>query len=80
MNRRSFLAGISALVGGIAIDNAVPLGRVWSFPKEIKLYGRPVLSYDYLSAYERALREYAIAYGRFIKDNAYILMPTPRRD
>jgi hypothetical protein len=36
MNRRSFLQGIGAIIGGVAIDKAIPLGRVWSFPKEIK--------------------------------------------
>lgn len=35
MNRRSFLAGLSALVGGIALEQAIPFNRVWSFPKQI---------------------------------------------
>ncbi len=35
MNRRSFLAGLGALIGGIAIEEAIPFGRVWSFPKSI---------------------------------------------
>ncbi len=36
MNRRGFLAGLGALVGGVLLDKAVPFGRVWSFPSEIK--------------------------------------------
>lgn len=36
MDRRSFISGLSALVGGLLLDKAVPLGRVYSFPKEIK--------------------------------------------
>ncbi len=35
MNRRNFLSLISAGVAGIALEQAIPLGRVWSFPKEI---------------------------------------------
>lgn len=35
MNRRGFLKGIGAVIGGIAIDQAIPFNRVWSFPKEI---------------------------------------------
>jgi hypothetical protein len=35
MNRRGFLKLFSAGVAGIALDQAIPLGRVWSFPKEI---------------------------------------------
>lgn len=37
MNRRGFLKGLGALVGGIAIEQAIPFNRVWSFPKEIKI-------------------------------------------
>lgn len=36
MNRRGFLKGLGAMVAGIALDQAIPLGRVWSFPKVIK--------------------------------------------
>lgn len=35
MNRRGFLAGLGALVGGLALEEAIPLGRVWSFPSQI---------------------------------------------
>jgi hypothetical protein len=35
MNRRNFLAALSAGIAGIALEQAIPLGRVWSFPKNI---------------------------------------------
>lgn len=35
MNRRNFLSLFSAGVAGLALEQAIPLGRVWSFPKEI---------------------------------------------
>jgi len=37
VNRRGFLQGLGALIGGVAIQEAIPFGRVWSFPKEIKI-------------------------------------------
>lgn len=36
MNRRRFLLSIGTLIGGIAIEQAVPFGRVYSFPSIIK--------------------------------------------
>ena len=39
MNRRNFLSLFSAGVAGIALEQAIPLGRVWSFPKEIVVGG-----------------------------------------
>lgn len=35
MNRRGFLRSIGLGIGGIALEQAIPLGRVWSFPKKI---------------------------------------------
>jgi hypothetical protein len=35
MDRRGFLKLFSAGVAGIALQQAIPLGRVWSFPKKI---------------------------------------------
>jgi hypothetical protein len=35
LSRRGFLSGLTALVGGIALEQAIPFGRVWSFPKQI---------------------------------------------
>lgn len=35
MNRRDFFKGLGALIGGVAIEQAIPFGRVWSFPSKI---------------------------------------------
>jgi hypothetical protein len=35
LSRRGFLSGLTALVGGIALEQAIPFGRVWSFPSKI---------------------------------------------
>jgi hypothetical protein len=35
MNRRNFLGLFSAGVAGLALEQAIPLGRVWSFPSKI---------------------------------------------
>ncbi len=40
MDRRGFLKFFSAGVAGIALEQAIPLGRVWSFPKEIVIAGQ----------------------------------------
>jgi hypothetical protein len=40
MNRRNFLSLFSAGVAGIALEQAIPLGRVWSFPKKIVIRER----------------------------------------
>lgn len=37
MNRRSFLALLGAVLGGVALEQAIPLGRVWSFPSKLAL-------------------------------------------
>lgn len=37
MNRRNFLSLLGASMAGIALDQAIPFNRVWSFPKEIVL-------------------------------------------
>jgi hypothetical protein len=38
MNRRSFLKFAGGAVAGIALDQAIPNGRVWSFPSEVKVW------------------------------------------
>jgi hypothetical protein len=43
MNRRNFLSLFSAGIAGIALEQAIPLGRVWSFPKEIVIPRFPVM-------------------------------------
>jgi len=35
MNRRNFLSLFSAGIASIALEQAIPLGRVWSFPKKL---------------------------------------------
>lgn len=35
MNRRSFLRSLGAAVAGIALGEAIPFNRVWSFPSKI---------------------------------------------
>jgi hypothetical protein len=35
MNRRRFLQMLGLGVTGLAVEQAIPFGRVWSFPKEI---------------------------------------------
>lgn len=35
MDRRGFLKMLGIAAGGVALDAAIPLGRVWSFPKNI---------------------------------------------
>lgn len=47
MNRRSFLSLFSAGVAGIALEQAIPLGRVWSFPKKIVIANPGVLGRAY---------------------------------
>jgi hypothetical protein len=37
MNRRNFFSLLAAGVAGIALEQAIPFGRVWSFPKKIVL-------------------------------------------
>ena len=35
MNRRNFLTRLGLVAAGLALDQAIPFNRVWSFPKEI---------------------------------------------
>ena len=57
MNRRGFLGLLGAAIAGIAVDQAIPLGRVWSFPKEIAVpkftvpaAGNQFLNVEYITA------------------------------
>lgn len=52
MDRRRFLGllgGATAVaVGGVVLDQAIPLGRVWSFPSEITVASpNQILSMEY---------------------------------
>jgi hypothetical protein len=46
MQRRSFLTGLGTLLGGVILEQAIPLNRVWSFPKEIKIVRDPLAIYE----------------------------------
>lgn len=61
MNRRNFLAGISALVGGLAVNEAIPFGRVWSFPSKIVV---PQTLYFHPDAFALAFQDGAAAFSR----------------
>jgi hypothetical protein len=40
MNRRDLFKGFGAIVAGVAIEQAIPLGRIWSFPSQIVIASR----------------------------------------
>jgi hypothetical protein len=61
MDRRGFLKLLGAGVGGLALDQAIPFNRVWSFPKKIVI-AQPVELLDYSRRYEIALEKYRQAY------------------
>ena len=44
MNRRNFLTSLAATVAGIALNEAIPFNRVWSFPKKIMIAKPPANS------------------------------------
>jgi hypothetical protein len=53
MNRRNFLSLFSVGVAGLALEQAIPFGRVWSFPKEIVIanpFTLELYSREYLAA------------------------------
>jgi hypothetical protein len=65
MDRRGFLKLFSAGVAGIALEQAIPLGRVWSFPKKIVI-ASPLSQFDYTENYNRALKKYALEIGDIV--------------
>jgi hypothetical protein len=50
LTRRGLLGSLAAIAGGIILDRAIPFGRVYSFPREIKCMnvfnGCPGLGFD----------------------------------
>ena len=44
MDRRGFFKLFGLGVAGIALEQAIPLGRVWSFPTEIIVPGNQILT------------------------------------
>ena len=63
MNRRNFLSLFSAGVAGIALEQAIPLGRVWSFPKEIVIPPERAMHVD--DFFERAFPVGSMGHFRF---------------
>lgn len=64
MNRRNFLSLFSAGVAGIALEQAIPLGRVWSFPKEIVVAKHP---FDFSDEYDHAM-------GRWLTGDGFVIV------
>jgi len=71
MDRRNFLKGLGALVGGIAINEAIPFNRVWSFPKEIKINKFPGKFEDLLKP---GLQEFFVN-NYFTSSSAWYIQP-----
>lgn len=47
MNRRNFLTGLATLIGGVAIESAIPFNRVYSFPSNIVIPSSTYNTYLY---------------------------------
>jgi len=43
VNRRGFLKMFGLAAGGVLLDQAIPNGRVWSFPKDIVVAKSPII-------------------------------------
>jgi hypothetical protein len=59
MNRRGFLGLLGAAIAGIAVDQAIPLGRVWSFPKNIVIPPKPI-ALDLKQVHLEIVREFGV--------------------
>jgi hypothetical protein len=86
MDRRNFIASLSAGLAGITLEQAIPFGRVWSFPKEIVIARLPVInggninwrdqyskglaSIIYQQAFNNVLARRVTAYNTFDKEYA----------
>jgi hypothetical protein len=70
MNRRGFFKLFSAGVAGIAIEKAIPFGRVWSFPSKIVVpeTGNYFLTHEEVAA--AFLRVYAESLDRALSADA----------
>jgi hypothetical protein len=64
MNRRSFLSLLGMSVGGLALEQAIPFNRVWSFPKKIVIPSTEELTFrdemflylELMQSYRRAIQ------------------------
>jgi hypothetical protein len=82
MNRRSFISGIAALVGGVALNEVIPFGRVRSFPKVIRI-AQPDLISDYLGRVDAGIflineRYVALHLESHLKDIPYLIYGNAR--
>lgn len=53
MDRRGFFKLFGAGVAGIALEQAIPLGRVWSFPSKIVVPKRRIFGIDHDFLYDK---------------------------
>src|SRR5580693_940750 len=58
MDRRKFLSLLGMGVAAAAAEQVIPLGRVWSFPKNIVIAKPPLSQFDYSANYNRAVAQY----------------------
>ena len=83
MNRRGFLKMLGAVAGGIALNEAIPLNRVWSFPSKIVVPDTllkvgdiiTIAQSNQLLAFEIVAREYTEA----LRKNLLKLPSRPQR-
>ena len=87
MNRRGFIKSLGFLVGGITLNEAIPFGRVWSFPSNIVPANHAtLLTSEYLTQESLAILSERVRWikGIIIKDSPYeesrqIRILAPRR-
>jgi hypothetical protein len=60
MQRRNFLKGLGVIVGGLVIEQAVPFGRVYSFPTKIKCVNAAATISEIEAALEAMWSNYTI--------------------
>lgn len=63
MNRRNFLSGLATLIGGVAIEAAIPFNRVYSFPSKV------VVPYTYIDFDKEYARLVTVYYEKPWMDN-----------
>lgn len=56
MNRRNFFTSLTAGVAGLALNEAIPFGRVWSFPSNLVIARHP---FNFIAELERSWRHAA---------------------